>query len=73
MPTRLDIAKSPHQVRVLLRTILLLGKLNQPLAKYGIQSGVLRSCLISGQFDQVLIRAKGDVLHEDSVHDPRAR
>ena len=72
MTARLHMPQPLHQGFVFLCAPLLCRELKQPFPKRRIQGGVLRSGLVPGLLDQVLIRAEGNVLHENSVHDSRA-
>ena len=72
MTAGLHMPQPLHQGFVFLCASLLCRELQQPFPKCRIQSGVLSSSLVACLLDQVLIRAQGNILHEDSVHDSRA-
>src|ERR1700678_4257715 len=61
-----------HELIELAGTARTAGELFQPLAERRIQGGMLLSRGLAGLLDQVLIRAQGNVLHENSVHDSSA-
>jgi hypothetical protein len=71
MASWLDVPEPLHQSFVFPAAVCPRCKLQQPLPKCRIQSCMLRSRLVASLLDQVLIRAKSYILHENSVHDLR--